>query len=148
MVQGSRSWLPNPYQQCAEGVPGCIGITGCSDLDTVCRFYSEHFGAEVGPLYENQAKGFASRFLTFESGARLEIMKTTTLAPVAVQHGAERMGLTHIAISVGSEEAVDQLTARLRQAGVVVVSGPRRTGDGYYESVVLDPEGNRVEIAA
>ena len=119
-----------------------------SDLDTICRFYSGYFGAEVGPLYENESKGFASRFLTFETGARLEIMRTTTLAPVAVQPGAERMGLTHIAISVGSKEAVDDLTARLRQAGVTVVSGPRRTGDGYYESVVLDPDGNRVEIAA
>ena len=119
-----------------------------SDLDAVCRFYAEHFGAAASPLYENHAKGFASRFLTFETGARLEVMRTTMLAPVAVQHGAERMGLTHLAISVGSEQAVDELTIRLRQAGVTVVSGPRRTGDGYYESVVLDPEGNRVEIAA
>jgi lactoylglutathione lyase len=119
-----------------------------SDLDAVCRFYSEYFGAEIGPQYENQAKGFASRFLRFATGAQLEIMKTTTVSPVAVQHGAERMGLTHIAISVGSEEAVNNLTSLLRQAGVTVVSGPRRTGDGYYESVVLDPEGNRVEIAA
>ena len=119
-----------------------------ADLDAVCRFYSENFDAEIGPLYENTGKGFASRFLTFESGARLEIMRTTRIALATVQHGTERMGLTHVAIAVGSEEAVDNLTDRLRQAGVTVVSGPRRTGDGYYESVVLDPEGNRVEIAA
>lgn len=118
------------------------------DLDALCRFYSEYFGAEIGPLYENRGKGFTSRFLSFEGGARLEVMRTTTLAPLSVQRGAERMGLTHLAISVGSEGAVNDLTRRLRQAGLTVVSEPRRTGDGYYESVVLDPEGNRVEIAA
>lgn len=118
------------------------------DLDAVCRFYSEHFGAETGALYENPGKGFASRFLTFASGARLEVMTTSKLAPVPVAPGAERMGLTHIALSVGSEEAVDRITSNLRRAGAAVVSEPRRTGDGYYESVVLDPEGNRVEIAA
>ena len=83
-----------------------------TDLDALCRFYSEHFAAQV------------------------------------VERGAERMGHTHLAISVGSEQAVDEVTERLRHAGVTVVSGPRRTGDGYYETVVLDPEGNRVEIAA
>jgi lactoylglutathione lyase len=58
------------------------------------------------------------------------------------------MGLTHLAISLGSEAAVDELTARLQSDGVTVLDGPRRTGDGYYESVVLDPEGNRIEITA
>jgi lactoylglutathione lyase len=118
------------------------------DLDRFCAFYEETFGAKVGNLYENNAKGFASRFLTFSSGARIEAMSTTTLAPVAHDPGAQRMGLTHLALSLGSESAVDELTARLKELGTPILDGPRRTGDGYYESVVLDPEGNRIELIA
>jgi lactoylglutathione lyase len=118
------------------------------DLDAMCAFYALAFGAVVGPRYENPAKGFASHFLAFEGGARLELMSTRTLHPVTCAPGAQRMGLTHLAIALGSEAAVDALTARLRAAGTPVLDGPRRTGDGYYESVVLDPEGNRVELTA
>lgn len=118
------------------------------DLDALSTFYTRTFGAEVGPRYVNASKGFESCFLTFESGARIEFMKTTRLLPTRHQPGAERMGLTHVAISLGSEQAVDELTARLRSDGIAVLDGPRRTGDGYYESVVLDPEGNRIEITA
>lgn len=116
------------------------------DLDGVCAFYAQHFGAVVGPRYQNAAKGFVSRFLGFDSGARIEVMTTTTLALATTEAGTQRMGLAHLALSLGSEEAVDALTAQLRSAGVRVLDGPRRTGDGYYESVVLDPEGNRVEL--
>jgi lactoylglutathione lyase len=118
------------------------------DLDRMCAFYADAFGATVGPLYENERNGFASRFVTLESGARLEFMTTRELDPVVYMPGAQRMGLTHIALSLGSEAAVDALTARLRARGVVVLDEPRRTGDGYYESVVLDPEGNRLELTA
>lgn len=118
------------------------------ELEAMCAFYAAHFGAEVGPLYENHAKGFRSRFLRFGEGARLELMTTTRLDPVVLEAGAQRMGLTHLAIALGSEAAVDALTARLRASGAPVLDGPRRTGDGYYESVVLDPEGNRIEITA
>lgn len=118
------------------------------DLDAMCAFYGSAFGATVGPLYENPAKGFASRFLAFDDGARLELMTTRTLQPVELAPGAHRMGLTHLAVTLGSEAAVDALTARLRAAGTPVLDGPRRTGDGYYESVVLDPEGNRIELTA
>lgn len=116
------------------------------DLDTMCRFYASAFGAEVGPLYKNPGKGFASRFLTLGEGARLELMTTTTLQPAVHGPGAHRMGLTHLAIALGSEERVDLVTERLRAVGAPVLDGPRRTGDGYYESVVLDPEGNRIEL--
>lgn len=118
------------------------------DLESMCAFYAETFGATVGPRYENAGKGFASRFLAFDSGARLELMTTTTLQPVRHGPGVQRMGLTHLALSLGSEFAVDDLTARLRSRGLTVLDGPRRTGDGYYESVVLDPEGNRLELTA
>lgn len=118
------------------------------DLDTLGAFYAKAFGARVGPRYVNAAKGFESCFLTFESGARIELMKTTRLSPTRHAPGVERMGLTHLAISLGSEAAVNELTERRRSDGVAVLDGPRRTGDGYYESVVLDPEGNRIEIAA
>ena len=116
------------------------------DIDRLAGFYAGYFGAGVGPLYTNPARGYESRFLTFDGGARLELMKTSMFRPVGLQPGAQRMGLTHLAISLGEERRVDELTGVLRQAGFAVVDGPRRTGDGYYESVVLDPDGNRVEL--
>jgi lactoylglutathione lyase len=119
-----------------------------ADLEGLCAFYEGVFGATVGARYENVSKGFASRFLSFESGARIEVMKTLTLNPAPLEPGAQRMGLTHLAISLGSEKAVDALTERLRAMGQTVLDGPRRTVDGYYESVVLDPEGNRIELTA
>jgi lactoylglutathione lyase len=118
------------------------------DLEALSAFYAKAFCAQVGARYVNAAKGFESCFLTFESGARIELMTTSRLSPTRHAPGVERMGLTHLAISLGSEAAVDELTARLRAEGIVVLDGPRRTGDGYYESVVLDPEGNRIEITA
>ncbi len=119
-----------------------------ADIDRVCAFYERFFGARVGPLYENPAKGFSSRFLSFATGARIEVMRTTTLAPMPPIPGSQRMGLTHFALQLDSESAVDRVTADIRAAGHEVLDGPRRTGDGHYESVVLDTEGNRVELTA
>jgi lactoylglutathione lyase len=116
------------------------------DLDRLAAFYAGYFGARIGSVYANPAKGFESRFLSLDGGARIELMKSTQLLPVTAARGAQRMGLTHLAISVGSELHVDRLTQRLRQDGFEVLDGPRLTGDGYYESVVLDPDGNRVEV--
>ena len=117
-----------------------------TDLARCKHFYSSYFGATAGPTYQNPAKGFESCFLSFADGARLEAMTTTTLQLVGLSPGVQRLGLTHLAISVGSERLVDQLTQRLRDDGIAVVDGPRRTGDGYYESVIIDPDGNRIEI--
>jgi lactoylglutathione lyase len=119
-----------------------------NDIARSTAFYVTYFGATPGNRYANASKGFESCFLSFGDGARLEIMKTTALAPVTTEAGAQRMGLTHFALAVGSERRVDELTQRLASDGHPVLDGPRRTGDGYYESVVLDPDGNRVEIAA
>jgi lactoylglutathione lyase len=117
-----------------------------TDLARCKQFYASYFGATAGPTYLNPAKGFESCFLSFADGARLEVMTTTMLSLVGLPPGAQRLGLTHVAISVGSERVVDQLTQRLRNDGIAVVDGPRRTGDGYYESVIIDPDGNRIEI--
>ena len=118
-----------------------------SDLERVRAFYETYFGATTGPKYTNAVKGFESYFLTFPSGgSRLELMRKSGLS--AHSPGSEHTGWAHLAFSVGSEEAVDALTERLRADGFEVIDGPRRTGDGYYESVVLDPEGNRVEVTA
>jgi lactoylglutathione lyase len=119
-----------------------------NDLERFKHFYVTYFGAVAGDEYANAAKGFRSCFLSFAEGARIEVMTTTTLSPVRLEPGTQRMGLTHLAIAVGSTMRVDDLTKTLRQNGFHVLDGPRRTGDGYYESVVLDPDGNRIEITA
>jgi lactoylglutathione lyase len=119
-----------------------------NDLERCKRFYVTYFGATAGSGYVNAATGFESCFLSFTDGARIEAMKTTTLDPLLIEPGTQRMGLTHLAISLGSEELVDELTRRLQGDGYQVLDGPRRTGDGYYESVALDPDGNRIEITA
>lgn len=116
------------------------------DLEAQAAFYARHFQAEAGPRYHNPATGFESRFLSFDSGARLELMRMASVAPTPEQGRGLAQGWAHLAISVGDRAEVDALTARMADEGVPVLDGPRTTGDGYYESVVLDPEGNRLEI--
>ena len=116
-----------------------------SDLDGVAAFYETYFGARIGTRYENPRKGFESRFLEFAGGARLEVMRRID---VAARGADNQLGLAHVALSVGDEAAVDALAARFVADGSPPLDGPRRTGDGYYECVVRDPEGNRVEIMA
>jgi len=124
-----------------------------SDLEALRAFYVDYFAAQCGPKYTNAARGFSSYFLTFgeptgskPSGCKLEIMSMPGIPPTRNDPLAQFSGLIHFAISLGSEQAVDQLTARLEQDGYRVAGAPRRTGDGYYESVILDPDGNRIEI--
>lgn len=113
------------------------------DIERMRDFYCTYFQAAASEKYINTRKGFSSCFLSFESGARLEIMHRSGLSAAP---SSESFGWAHLAISVGSGENVDKLTERLRNSGYTVAGEPRVTGDGYYESVVLDPEGNRIEI--
>jgi lactoylglutathione lyase len=120
------------------------------DRDTLERlraFYAEHFGARAGARYESARRpGFASYFLTFpDGGARLELM---TAPGVADRGRGEALGYAHLALALGSRAAVDAAAARLAAAGAPVASPPRLTGDGYYEAVVVDPDGNTIEITA
>jgi lactoylglutathione lyase len=115
------------------------------DLDAVADFYARYFDARIGALYQNPRKGFESRFLQFNGGARLELMRRVD---VDARLADEQLGLAHVALTVGDEAAVDTLAVHLKKDGFPPLDGPRRTGDGYYECVVRDPEGNRVEIAA
>ena len=114
------------------------------DLERLKTFYETYFEGKANDKYVNAAKQFESYFLAFASSARLELMQMPTVLPSRDE--GQIFGYAHLAFSVGSEAQVDAITERLREAGCQVVSGPRRTGDGYYESCVLDPDGNRVEI--
>lgn len=116
------------------------------DLEAVRDFYVRHFGAVSNEKYENKLKGFESYFLTFSDGARLEIMRRKDIVDADTGEQSERIGFAHLALSCGSEAEVDRLTGVLSSAGVPIVSLPRRTGDGYYESVIRDPEENLLEI--
>ena len=115
------------------------------DIDKVCEFYRKYFGGVVHPIYHNPAKQFTSRFVTFDDSARLEIMHRPDIKQIDMFH-VEHIGYAHLSFSVGSKGEVDRLTKEMSTDGIQVVGQPRTTGDGYYESVVLDPEGNRVEI--
>ena len=117
------------------------------DLESMRIFYEMYFGAIANDKYVNSRKGFSSYFLSFpDGGPRLELMQMAEVEDTSNDGIIQYMGLTHLAFAVGSETAVDALTERLRTAGYAIVGEPRRTGDGYYESVVLDPENNRIEV--
>lgn len=116
------------------------------DLEGIRAFYERYFGARAGAKYQNPRTGLSTYFLSFDGEGRLEIMQRPGLAPRTERQLAE--GYVHLAFSLGSREAVDALTGRLRADGYEVLSGPRTTGDGYYESCVLDPEGNPIELVA
>lgn len=116
------------------------------NLERLKTFYETYFGAEASAKYRNEDKEFESYFLTFSSGARLELMHSPAVTGADRQADSPPAGYAHLAFSLGSRERVDSLTAELEADGHRVLSRPRTTGDGYYESVVLDPDGNRIEL--
>jgi lactoylglutathione lyase len=118
------------------------------DIERLKTFYITYFQGQSGDAYTNPAHQYQSYFIKFSSGARLEIMQMPSIPLSLNDVDAQFIGLIHLAFAVGTETGVNALTEQLRGEGYRVVSEPRRTGDGYYESVVLDPDGNRLEISA
>lgn len=116
------------------------------DIEALKSFYTSYFDGKAGEKYVNHNKSFESYFIKFDSGARLEIMQMPTVPQNTNDTSKQYIGLIHIAISVGSKEMVSSITEKLRKEGFTVASEPRYTGDGYYESCILDPDGNRLEI--
>lgn len=115
------------------------------NLEKLKEFYVKYFNAEASKIYINDRTGFKSYFIKFDEGCRLELMEK----PTVTDHknwDIEVVGLAHFAISVGSKKEVEDLTNKLRSDGFKILSEPRTTGDGYFESVIADPDGNRVEI--
>jgi lactoylglutathione lyase len=115
-------------------------------LENLREFYVKYFQAQSNEKYVNPKKEFSSYFLSFETGCRLELMQMPTVPNSQNDIYQQFTGFVHLAFSVGSKEKVDLLTERLRNDGFEIVGEPRTTGDGYYESVVLDPDKNRIEI--
>ena len=114
-----------------------------TDLERARDFFVRYLGGRSGEGYRNATTGFRSYFISFEEGARLELMSKPDVADL---EKPERTGYAHIAFSTGSREKVNELTQALRAAGFEVKSGPRTTGDGYYESCIAAVEGNLIEI--
>lgn len=115
-----------------------------NDIEKAREFFVTYFDAKTNDGYHNTSTGFRSYFLSFSDGARLEIMNKPDMSDY--EKNIARTGYIHVAFSVGSKENVDNMTARLKNDGYLVISGPRTTGDGYYESCVVDFEGNQIEI--
>lgn len=117
------------------------------NIELLRAFYLKYFGMTSGNKYVNQTKGFTSYFLSFDtSQTRIELMNISDIKNIASRDKLK--GLAHFAVSVGSKEEVNALTQQLRTDGYAILSEPRTTGDGYYESAIADPEGNYVEITA
>ena len=115
-----------------------------NDLEKARDFFIKYFNAASNDGYHNKTTNFRSYFLTFDDGARIELMHHPDMQDM--EKGIRRTGLIHMAFSVGSKEKVDELTRRLKNDEYEVLSGPRTTGDGYYESCIVGIEGNQIEI--
>ena len=114
------------------------------DLEKAKNFFVSYFQAKANDGYHNKNTDFRSYFLSFDDGSRLEIMTRPDISDL--DKPLSRTGFVHIAVSVGSKEKVNQMTEQFKMDGYQVISGPHTTGDGYYESCMLDFEGNQIEI--
>ena len=115
-----------------------------NDLEKARDFFIKYLGGVSNDGYHNTKTGFKSYFISFDDGSRLELMNKPGMTDD--EKMLARTGYIHIAFSLGSKEAVDELTERLKSNGYEVVSGPRTTGDGYYESCIIGIEGNQIEL--
>lgn len=115
-----------------------------NDLEKTKEFFIKFFGAEANDMYHNPKTGLKTYFLSFDGEARLEIMSRPEMTDN--EKLINQTGYIHLAFKTGSREKVDSLTLELKEAGYKVLSGPRITGDGYYESCILGPENNQIEI--
>ncbi|MDF2986139.1 MAG: glyoxalase [Eubacterium sp.] len=115
-----------------------------NDLERLKDFYIRFFSGKSNEKYKNNKTGLETYFISFDSGTRLELMQRPDIKPAEMRDRSE--GLTHLAFSAGTRENVDALTRKLVEAGYTLHSAPRVTGDGYYESSVLDPDSNIIEI--
>lgn len=118
------------------------------NIEGLRNFYMHYFDASSNEIYYNHSREFRSYFLSFDGDCRLEIMEMPNIPKTKNDALKQFTGFIHFAIKVGSKTEVNRITELLRKDGFKVLSEPRTTGDGYYESVVLDPDGNRVEIVA
>jgi lactoylglutathione lyase len=118
------------------------------DLERAKSFYQKYFGAISNHKYHNPVKNFESYFLSFDNGCRIEIMTRPDIRESENSYSSQQFGIIHLAFSAGSKEKVDELTETLRKGGYTIAGEPRITGDGYYESIILDPENNIIEIVA
>lgn len=119
-------------------------IVYVNDLEGTKDFFIKYLGGRSNDGYHNKTTGFRSYFISFDDGARLEIMNKPEMSDQ--NKAVNRTGYIHIAFSVGSIAKVDELTERLKEDGYEILSGPRTTGDGYYESCIIGIEGNQIEI--
>lgn len=117
-----------------------------NNLERMKDFYVRYFFGKANDRYHNEKTGLQTYFITFDGGARLELMMKPELAVLDKSKPSE--GITHLAFRLGSREKVDALTQILVQDGYTLKSAPRETGDGYYESCILDPDSNEVELVA
>ncbi len=115
-----------------------------NSLEASRDFFVKYLGGRSNDGYHNKNTGFRSYFISFDDGTRLELMNKPGMEDM--EKPLNRTGYAHIAFSVGSKEKVDEITAELKSDGFEVVSGPRTTGDGYYESCVVVFEGNQIEL--
>ncbi|HPO60374.1 MAG TPA: VOC family protein [Exilispira sp.] len=118
------------------------------NIEKMRSFYQKYFNCISNEKYTNKAKQFESYFLVFENGARLELIKTPDTAEDFKKNTGQSPGFNHIAIRIGDKDSVDKLTEKIQKDGYTILEKPRETGDGYYESSILDPEHNRIEIIA
>ena len=139
MLGDSKSWFLEVNNMRIEHVAMYV-----NDLEKEKAFFETYFDAKAGDKYVHEEIGFSSYFLEFQDGARLELMHNTEMDDI--EKYRKRTGFIHIAFTVGGKDDVDRITERIKNDAYEVISGPRTTGDGYYESCILDPEGNQIEV--